>query len=560
MTWKLDITTRFGESEKLRMEWLEKQKKDEAWKEEARRCVLMLFLKRDFLSLIYLLGYRDIGQVHLGEIERMEKQVIKTGISIQRLWLWARGHFKTSIVTVADTVRLVVNVPDIRILITSNTIDISKKMVGEVKEHFVSNEMFRRVFREWCPTVNSVGKVEFGNLESFTVLNRVKILKEPTVMCSGYGTNLTGLHFDWIKADDLVTRDSVTNDTQIEQSREQFASLRSLFNNPEVPKIDVVGTPYHFADVYAQIRKTHFYDKSIIPVKNENGEIAFKERFTETGIEALINDPMVGPFEFSTQYMLNPIDPASAKFKEEWWQEYERLPEGCSEYICVDPASTQKKRSDYTVIERWGRDHRGDDYLIEGIRDKLTVFQRMDKIVEVARRCRRLAKVRYESLGGRHGDLETLQKRFLDEHISIIPSETKAGTAGKKDRIEQRLVPRFHARKIFMPRSLICRSEYDGKIYDFVQLYKLEFLQHPMNEHDDILDCHAQMYEEPFKIESGIEVGRRVENKGVTADQWDKFYKDQTRVVKGNPFWSREKVMDEMKKKRIRRVLARAVR
>lgn len=549
---KLDIIARFNDKQKAYFY-------DKETTDAERDMAIKEFIKRDFFSLIWVLGYRDIGGVHLKEIEKLNRvKIIDKKTPVQRLWLWARGHFKTSIITVADTIRLILLNPDCRILITSNTIDISKKMLGEVKDHFTNNGLFRDLYPQYCPKENSVGRIEFGSQESFTIPCRTRILKEPTLMCSGYGTNLTGLHFDWIKADDLVTRDSVTNDTQLQQSREHFASLRSLFDNPEVPKMDVVGTPYHFADVYAQIRKTLFYDKSIIPVRNENGDVAFKERFTDAGIEALVNDPTIGPYEFSTQYMLNPIDPSQAKFKGEWLKEYDILPEGCSEYICVDPASTTKKKSDYTVIERWGRDYRGDDYLIEGIRDKLTVFQRMDKIVEIARRCKRLSTVKYEALGGRHGDLETLQKRFLDENIPIIPKETKGTAASKKDRIEQRLVPRFHGGKIFLPRACVFKSEYDGKVYDFVQLYKTEYLQHPLNEHDDILDCHTQMYEDPFIMESGVKpIAPTGEKKGITADEEEKFYKMQTNMAKANPFLTQEQIRNRIRVKQVKKILTR---
>ena len=58
----------------------------------------------------------------------------------------------------------------------------------------------------------------------------------------------------------------------------------------------------------------------------------------------------------------------------EWWKEYEVYPEGCSEYILVDPASTQKKKSDFTVIECWDIDWEGKHYLKEGVRDKLEMF------------------------------------------------------------------------------------------------------------------------------------------------------------------------------------------
>jgi len=105
-------------------------------------------------------------------------------------------------------------------------------------------------------------------------------------MCAGQGTNLTGLHFDWIKADDMVTKDSVNNDTQIQASKDHYASFRSLFDNPTIPRIDVVGTTYHFNDLYQDIMKQPFYRKSIIPVRR-NDELTFPERHTDEAVRAI---------------------------------------------------------------------------------------------------------------------------------------------------------------------------------------------------------------------------------------------------------------------------------
>jgi len=90
---------------------------------------------------------------------------------------------------------------------------------------------------------------------------------------------------------------------------------------------------------------------------------------------------MVGPYEFGYQYLMTPLNPKDIKCKPEWFKTYEDVPEGCKEYICVDPASTQKKKSDYSVLMRWAVDSEGKHYLREGVRDKMTAFQRIDCLI-----------------------------------------------------------------------------------------------------------------------------------------------------------------------------------
>ena len=478
------------------------EKEFDSLTENGKKAFLRELAQKNFRFLVHLLGYRDTGEFHLPLMEQIAQAGELDNTPRRRLWLWSRGHFKTSLINEAHSVFLIINNPNIRILIVANTMDIAKKVLINIKSHFMFNDDFRELFPEFCPKPSKDGKIEFGTTEYFTVMNRTQTKKEPTAMCAGVGTNLTGLHFDYMKIDDLVTKDSVSNETQILVSKDYYSSLRQLFDNPTIPREDVIGTPYHFNDLYGELRIHPEFEKSFVKAAEDMTfeKRAFPERFSRKGFEDILNDPNIGPYQFSSQYMLNPINPADAKFKEEWWKEYDTLPIGLAEYINCDPASTQKKKSDYTVIERWGVDLDGIHYLIEGVRDKMTVFQRIDTIVAMAKRSQNLKKIQYEALGGRHGDLEQLKLRFIKERFHISPTETKSMAASKVDRIEQRLVGQWHAGVIRMPHTLPFRSNYDGKTYDFVKEYKLEFLQFPFSLHDDILDCHSQMFDGTFIV------------------------------------------------------------
>ena len=79
----------------------------------------------------------------------------------------------------------------------------------------------------------------------------------------------------------MVTKDSVSNDTQIQISKDYYASLRQLFDNPTIPREYVIGTPYHFNDLYAEIKNNKNFYKSFIPCKSKDNKIAFPERFSD---------------------------------------------------------------------------------------------------------------------------------------------------------------------------------------------------------------------------------------------------------------------------------------
>jgi phage terminase large subunit-like protein len=513
---------KFNEVEKQYWKEIETRTNVDKYKSNLKRQFLQRFYQKHFDSFIYLLGYRDLGQFHINLIEEISQIRILKDEASRRLWLWSRGFFKTSLIIEAHSIWLIVNNPDIRILLTSNTISVAQAILRNIKNQFIANKDFRRIFYEWCPEPNEVGKIEFGTTEEFTVRNRIKSnLKEPTMKVSGIGTNLTGCHFDYIKCDDLVTRDSVTNDSQIIASKEYYSSLRQLFDKAAVPREDVVGTIYHFNDLYCDLRKSGGLKESFVPARIE-GKAVFPERLPDDELNKLVADASVGPYQFQTQYMLNPIDPKEAKFKEEWLSYYDEIPFGCAQYILCDPASTQKKKSDYTVIERWGISNNGTHYLLEGIRDKLTAFERIDKLFEFVKHSNNLKWVSYEVLGGRHGDLEIISQRQQTEKLFFFVKETKATTQSKVDRIEQRLVPIYHNRTVKLPKHLYFRSQYDGKTYNFVELLKLEYLQFPFSEHDDILDCQSQIMQEQL-IPGNLKPIKR-ESQGMTGDDLERYY------------------------------------
>ena len=486
--------------------------------DEAKRLFLQEFFKRNFRAFVYMLGYRDTGDFHIKQLESLAQfRFLTPGVPVRRLWLWSRGFFKTSIITEAHTLWLIVNNPNVRILIVSFSLDVAKKPFGAIRNHLIGNEDFRYFFREFCPVPNKEGKIEFGTTEYFTIPNRTKSLKEPSVMCAGVGTNITGLHFDVQKIDDLVNKDSVTNETQIQQSKDYFSLLGPLFDNPTCPRQDVIGTIYHFFDLHSIILKANKFQCSVVPVHNKDYSFNFPERISQENFEReILGDPNNNPYDIQSQYLLNPINPADAKFREEWWKEYDTLPEGLSEYVLCDPASTQKKKSDYTVIQRWGVDSEFNFYLLDGIRDKLRANERVRKYVDMAKQCKRLKGARYEEIGGRQGDLENICDEFIKAKLPATPKPTKNTTATKIDRIEQRLVGQFHAGKILLPKSIIHRSDFDGKSYDFVTQYKMEFLQFPFSEHDDILDCTSQLFDGEF-----IQKGDSTNKPAVKEDKFD---------------------------------------
>ena len=856
-------------------------------------------LKDPFL-FVSMCGYNDLGLFHTAEINKIFSFTKLESRPIRRLWFWSRGFFKTSLITEAHTLWLIVHNPNIRILIVSYSLEVAKKPLGAIRNQFITNELFRHFFREFCPKPNKENKIEWGTSEALTIPNRPRSFKEPTVMCAGVGTNITGLHFDcllpntevltsngwlkikdvrvgnrlltldgsfknitnvtkkqsdksivkihpsyfsspseftddhkififdgrqfmWVEAkdikptdflvvpriksnngglsktnkrindllkkkdiwrligywlaegaategnsvrltfaqkevnyiedvrqivktylgrditvsdtksntsvvfftdvdfktivntlgthsynkhippfflnnnsvrqkelvlgyfrgdgcitergvcftsvskdlltgiqlllakwgihssvrkdcdggvweicgvrcntrtkyslrsssplanillggksilstnsktfftdkywcipirtiekrteqspfdvyditvnsehnffcqgiiahncqkiDDLVNKDSVTNETQVQSSKDYYSLLRPIFDNPTMPREDIIGTIYHFNDLHSNLLENQEFEKSIIPAHDGDGRFIFPERLNQEGFENLCNDPNIGPDVINNQWMLRPVDPSKAKFKESWIKYYDEVPD-VAEYICVDPASTQKKKSDYTVIERWGVDSDGNHYLLEAIRDKLTSFQRIDRLFTIVKNSKNLKWVNYEVLGGRHGDLEVIKERQAREQLFFMVKETKATTAAKEDRITQRLQGPYNAGVVYLPRTLSYKSEFDSRVHDFIQEMKLEILQFPFTEHDDILDCQSQMFQE--ELVRGKRTKIKEKKVWGTADDYEKLYKDLKSGRATNPYLTDERIRSNLLVKRFKKIV-----
>ena len=428
-----------------------------------------------------------------------------------RLFLLHRGSFKTTLVSIAHTIQLMLLWPSIRILISSHKKEGgSQEILGAIKRHFIANEVFRGIFPEYCPQPNQAGVIDWGTSERVTLPNRstLAVYPEATIEIAGATTDVTGRHYNVIKADDLVTRESVTNETMLEKTEQYNSLLKFLFDQPEYGIIDYSGTCYHFADLYAGLREQHDMTKVVMPIVDANGEPNLKNRFTKEGIQRIKEDPAMSSYVFSTQYMLNPVPEDEQTFRPEWWKRpdfyYDQLPAAMRYYIFVDPAAKQKKESDYTALITIGFDDAGQMYLVDIIRDKLDESGRAKLVMDTCKR-RATHKVHYESIGFQSTDHYILRKlsREQDYHLSI--HEIKASKISKEDRIRS-LQPIYERGDIRWPRHYIYRSKFHKRDIDMVEVLKRELWLFPMCEHDDLADAHSFCTTVSMQRAKGIEV------------------------------------------------------
>jgi len=389
--------------------------------------------------------------------------------------------------------------PDIRILIYSHKKEGgSEEFLRSIKHHFIRNEKFRNLFPEYCPQPNSVGSIEWGTADKILLPNRSNSAAYPesTVETAGLTTDVTGRHYNVIKADDLVTKESVTNETMIQKTRQVFSLMKFLFDQPAWGVMDIIGTPYHFNDLYATLRKADKISKVIVPILDKAGNSTFPERFTKHDIETEIrHKPGSTSYEFSCQYMLNPVPEDEQTFRPEWLDylefRYLQAPSNLKKYIFVDPASTQRKSSDFTAILVIGVDTRDHYYLLDIVRDKLNVTDRTNLVLSLAQK-HDIHRIHYEAIGFQNTDLKILKRTSLDVSYPVNVESVKATLNSKEDRI--RGLQHYYERGlIHWPSQYKYFSQFERKTLEMTELLRDEMLMFPYAQHDDMLDCHSFM-------------------------------------------------------------------
>lgn len=400
--------------------------------------------------------------------------------------LWAREHYKSSIITFGLTIYDILNDPEITIGIFSHTRPIAKGFLRQIKREFESNERLKTLFPEivWQNPDKEAPK---WSEDDGLIVKRTGNPKESTVEAWGIvDSQPTGKHFKLMVYDDVVTLKNVTPD-MIAKTTEAFSHSLNL-GSRDGNKKRFIGTRYHFNDTY----------KFIIDSK-----LAIERRHaaTDNGLadgnpvllttEQLSEKKKQGPYIFSSQMLLNPVADQTQGFREEWlsFGEFIAHWQAMNRYIVVDPANEKKKTSDYTAIWVIGLGEDSNYYMLDIYRDRLNLSERGDLLFLLHRKWKPRA-VGYEKYG-MQADIEHFKDRMKRENYRFGIKEL-GGSMAKNDRI-RRLIPLYLQNRIWFSHMCV-KTDYEGRSHDLVNVFiQEEFKAFPVGLHDDMLDAQSRI-------------------------------------------------------------------
>ncbi|SVC39695.1 uncharacterized protein METZ01_LOCUS292549, partial [marine metagenome] len=291
--------------------------------------------------------------------------------------LWARGHYKSTLITYAGSIQEILKDPNITIGIFSHTRPIAKGFLKQIKRELEVNDFLRELFPEICYNNPRQESPQWSE-DAGIIVKRTSNPKEATVEAWGLidGQPISR-HYDLRIYDDVVTRDSVNTPDQIAKTTEALDLSQNLagLKNREW----YIGTRYHYADTYRDLiergTETRVYPATESGTPDGRPIFLTQEEWDK-------KKSSMGQYVLACQMLQNPIAGSEQVFKPEWIRRIEIRPRVLNIYILCDPAHSKKQSSDRTAIAVIGVDHAYNKYLLDGICHRMNLKERWESLLK----------------------------------------------------------------------------------------------------------------------------------------------------------------------------------
>ncbi len=444
--------------------------------------VMRELCKRDLFFLLYwVCGRKDMGrQWILDRCREVEED------PDGHLDLWARYHYKSTIITFGKTIQDILNDPEITVGLFSFTRPIAKPFLRQIKIEFETNEKMKHLF----PDVlfdNPESESPKWSLDEGIIVKRKSNPKEATIEAWGLTEGqCTSKHFRLRVYDDIVVRDGVTTPEMIAKTTAAWEDSLNLGVEGGIARY--AGTRWHYLDTYKEIMERGTVKPRIYAGTEDGEEYGKPVLWTPEWMDEQRKG--MGTYTFSCQILMRPIAKQDQRFLPEWvkyWpaQHFRNL----NRYILVDPANEKSKRSDFTTMIVFGTGSDRNYYIISMLRDKLNLTERANTLIRLHQEYRPI-RVGYQKYGI-EADIQHIEYRQNEDNYRF-PIVPLGGKVVKFDRIVS-LVPLFEHGRIYLPETCV-RTNYEFRTEDLVKVFiNDEYTPYPQVKHDDILDNMARM-------------------------------------------------------------------
>jgi len=455
--------------------------------------------------------------------------------------LWARFHYKSTIITFAGSIQEIIKDPDITIAIFSHSKGIARGFLEHIKTEMEQNEDLPRLWPDifWDDPTKQSSR---WSLDRGIVVKRKANPKEGTVEAWGLVDGQpTSRHFKLRIYDDTVSEESVGTSEQIEKTTLRWELSQNL-GDGKYNRRWHIGTRYNFGDSYQTLITRKVLKLRIYPA-TDDGTITGTPVFMDPDAWLKkLNDEST--YTIACQMLQNPVAGSEQTFQPEWVRHWEVRQKYLNIYILVDYAGSRKNTgSANTAMAVIGVDHGRNKILVDGVCHKLSLSDRWNYLKYFHKKWVnmpgvQMVKVGYERYGAQ-SDIEHFEEMMKLQGYSFNIEEVnwpREGSHSKDERIK-RLQPDHQNWRFFYPdtfrlvkegngisfvnvvehgqrvytklqlKAIQAGEEYlvakpikhkdeNGKIYDLMEKFmKNEYFFFPNTTYKDFFDAMSRIYD-----------------------------------------------------------------
>lgn len=367
--------------------------------------------------------------------------------------LWARAHYKSTLITFAGAIQELLRDPEITVGIFSHTKGIARKFVGQIKRELEQNQYLIALYNDILYAQPKTQAPRWS--EDGLIVRRKTNPAESTVEAWGLVDGQPiGKHFRLMIYDDVVVWESVQTAEQIAKTTEAWELSLNLADTHH-HRVWYIGTRYDIADTYRELIARDAAVPRVHPA-TDNGQTTGRSVFLAPNVLAEKLKQM-GLRTFASQMLQNPAAGNNAEFSLDKFRMYEIRPRTLNAYILCDYAGSRKTGSNRTAIAVVGIDAARNFYLLDGICHRLKLSERWKWIKHYHRKWIvqpgvQSVRVGYERYGAQ-SDIEHFNQMMQIERYSFLIEELNTPREGEisKDNRIRRLQPAHETGAWFYP-------------------------------------------------------------------------------------------------------------
>lgn len=419
----------------------------------------------DLISTTIVAGYimeADIAPFHIKILENQFS-------SDRTLTMAPRGSGKTFILTVAYSIMNLLKYPEKSIAVACKKQGQAQDIINSIK-NFLQNNRSKELFGDLQGDLWSTSALNLSNKT-----NKAQLEPSITAAAVSADTSFISKHFDIILLDDIVGQE---NSATVGQRQK----LIDFYNSTIVPaskpttEIHCIGTHYHWADFWVYLEGLNVYKILKIKAIDDNGKSYWAEKWP---IELLMERKKeLGSKDFNMQYQMIVEKQNSGIFKSKWLRYYTVLPnKSFKTIISIDPAISQKDSADYFVLTVCKYDGMGNMYIVDQVRDKLSVKEQVNLIKTYANKYKEAIRVGIESVAYQNALYQLCREAGIR---GIVPIKTVKDKTSRFSTFSAR----FEAGEVFINQNL-----------PTLDILISEMIDYPSALHDDTIDSIVLNYE-----------------------------------------------------------------